>query len=258
MDTVAMQFRIARFILGLYLLEHFIELIPYADELFGKKMLFDPSLGPTSHIFPSIFNLIDVNIIMIFIVLITLYFIFGSHSVNVNICALVLWFFWASIINRNILISNPGIPYIGWLLLVYACEINDTRYRINIIWLSWFIMGLGYTISGLHKLDCPSWLDGSALTHVLNSPLARDNMLRDYVINSLPIMLKLGTWFSLFLEISFLPLGLFYHTRFWYWITYFFFHLGIIMLVNFSDLTLGVFMVHVLTFDINWVLKLVK
>ncbi len=60
------------------------------------------------------------------------------------------------------------------------------------------------------------------------------------------------TWFSLFLEISFLPLGVFYHTKAMYWIIFIGFHLGILLVINFTDLTLGVLMFHLLIFDWKW------
>jgi hypothetical protein len=115
------------------------------------------------------------------------------------------------------------------------------------------LVGLGYTISGIHKLASVSWLDGTALVHVLNSPLARDNWLRDLLVSSPEIVLKLATWLSLAMEISFLPIGLFYYTRPFYWLAYIAFHLGIIALINFSDLSIGMLMAHIFTFDSNWI-----
>jgi hypothetical protein len=111
------------------------------------------------------------------------------------------------------------------------------------------LISLGYTISGIHKLDCPSWLDGSALEHILRGPLARDTFLKDYILSMPQPILKLSTWFSLFLEISFLPIGTFYYMRPIYWIASLIFHISIIVLINFTDLTLGVLMIHIFTFE---------
>jgi len=127
-----------------------------------------------------------------------------------------------------------------------------------IYFLAWLLVGLGYTISGVHKLDCPSWLDGSALKHVLESPLARDNWLRDFLVDSPEIVLKLMTWFSLALEISFLIIGLFYYTRPLYWSAYIGFHFSILFLINFSDLTWGLILAHTFTFDSKWIPRWVK
>ena len=113
-------------------------------------------------------------------------------------------------------------------------------------------MAYGYTISGIHKLYSPSWIDSSALYHVMNSPLARDNFIRDFMI-SLPLeFLKVMTWSALFLEVTFIPLGCFIHTRKWFWIAHLFLHAGVLTLINFIDFMVGVFMIHIFTYDPDW------
>ncbi len=246
-----MKFTYFRVIFGIYLTWHFAELIPYAQELFGDQMPYSPNLSPTYDIFPSILNFMNAQLFVVTLVIFSIIFTMGFWH---RFCAFILWYGWATLLNRNIFISNPGIPYVGWLLL--ACLFVDGRTNKippKIYWLAWFIMAFGYTASGLHKLQCQSWLDGSALEAVLNNPLARDNILRDMVLWLPPIYLKLGTWFGLALEILFLPLGTFYHTRCWFWLTYVMFHLGIVLLINFTDLTLGMLMIHLFTFDENWI-----
>jgi hypothetical protein len=64
--------------------------------------------------------------------------------------------------------------------------------------------------------------------------------------------MKLSTWASLFLEISFLPLGIFDRLRLPYWVSFMVMHLGILSLIDFTDLTLGVLMIHLFTFDGRW------
>ena len=123
-------------------------------------------------------------------------------------------------------------------------------------WGGWTLYALGYTISGLHKLQSPSWIDGSALNHVLQSPLSRDNALCHFLLQSNPLILQLSTWVSLFVEISFLPLGLFYHTRKLYWFAFLGLHLGVLLVVNFTDLTMGVLMMHFFLFDPRWFFRI--
>jgi hypothetical protein len=116
----------------------------------------------------------------------------------------------------------------------------------------WLIMGVSYTASGLHKLQCESWLNGDALYYVLSGPLARqDNLIVSSILQN-PGIIQLMTWSSLFLEISFLFLGTFYRTRKLYWTMFMGFHAGILFTVNFSDLTLGMIMAHLFTFDVTW------
>jgi len=239
-----------RIIFGGYLMIHFFELIPYAEEVFGNLMPFDPSLNPTYNFFPNILTYINATYFILLLFLLSVMF---TLNIYVKLCSFLMWYGWACLLNRNVLIHNPGISYVGWLLLAYTLiSNNDLKTYDHIYWFSWFLMGAGYTISGLHKLQCPSWIDGTALFHILNEPIARDNLLRDYILLLPPIILKCITWFSLGLEILFLPLGMFYHTRFIFWMLYMSFHIGILLLINFTDLTLGVMMIHFFTFDYEW------
>ena len=247
------MFKYFRVIFGIYLFWHFSNLIPYAEELFGNDMPFDPKLSPVYGLFPNILNYVNATYFIIFLTIVSIVYADGHYY---KICGLILWYGWAALLNRNIFIANPGIPYVGWLLLASTLVSNKKNSKITnkIFWFAWFLMALGYTCSGLHKFFLsPSWIDGTALLHVLENPLARDNIIRDMVLALPPIFLKLATWFSLILEISFLPFGTLYHTRFYFWLIYFMFHLGIMMVINFTDLTLGVLMIHIFTFDPRWI-----
>jgi len=263
-----MLFRIT---LGVYLFFHFLQLIPYAEELFGNQMPYDYKLSPVYGVLPNILDYINATYFVIFLTFISLIFTIELYPKR---CAFILWYGWAALFNRNILIHNPGLPYVGWILLALIFVENDpnkipfesNNWFLNhiqkdqipkrVFWSGWILLTTGYTASGLHKLvTSPSWIDGTALQHVLEGCLARDNFLRDIIVQ-FPFFLKLSTWLSLFLEISFLPLGVFYYTRCVYWIMYMGLHLGILMLINFTDLTIGVLMIHLFTFDWDWVINI--
>ena len=258
---------IFRILLGVYLIFHFAQLVPYAEELFGNEMPYDPKLSPVYGIFPNILDYVNATYFLIFAVIISILFTFEFHP---RIGALVLWYCWAALFNRNILILNPGLPYVGWILLAmtlverdptrvmfstnnrFLRYIQQDRLPKRVFWSAWILMAAGYLFSGLHKfMVSPSWVDGTALQHVMESCLARDNILRDMMVQ-MPLVLKFSTWFSLFLEIAFLPIGVFYYTRLPFWFIYLGFHLGILMLINFTDLTIGVMMIHLMTFDWRW------
>ena len=51
---MSIHFAIVKFILATYLIHHFIGILPYADELLGDNILYDPKLGPTYDMFPNI------------------------------------------------------------------------------------------------------------------------------------------------------------------------------------------------------------
>jgi predicted DCC family thiol-disulfide oxidoreductase YuxK len=263
------QFTGFRVVLGLYLAVHFGTLIPYAGELFRRSgMVPNPRLNPIFAIFPNALSLMDsplgVQLFLGGLCLLALVFVLGWRR---RAAALLLWFGWACLLNRNSLIANPGISYVGWLLL--ACALIPPGEPLAwapgagpkrpwamppmLYWGTWWLMAAGYTLSGLHKLQSPSWIDGSALAQVLNNPLARPHGLRQWLLGLPPSALRLATWSALLLEIGFLPLCLFRVTRKWAWLLFIGFHLGILTVVNFADLTLGVLMIHLFTFDARWV-----
>lgn len=254
--NIHQHYSFTKTILGVYLFIHFNAFtLPYFDELVGKDMLFTP-------LFNHIPNIIEVqyinqNIMCLQHSLMALCFVFVLSGLIYlprwlnSLTAALLWYLWICILNRNIFISNPGMPYVGWLLIVFIFEpFMDRRDKINVYFVGWFLMMLGYTVSGLHKLEySPSWLDGTALIHVFHSPLAQNNIIVDSMLMLPEIMLKCLTWGSLILEITALPLGIFYHTRNLYWFLFLGFHLGILLTINFNDLTFGVLMIHIFVFD---------
>ena len=268
------QLRIFQLLFGSYLAIHFAQLIPHATELFGRAgMIADPQWSPTYAYFPNILHHIDHSstFLSIFLISLTcLSVMFALRLLAPRLIALLLWYGWASLLNRNVFISNPGIPYVGLLLLAFSLikitkpqkdHSDNKELELSpqifpwLYWGGWTLYALGYTISGLHKLQSPSWIDGSALNHVLQSPLSRDNTLCHFLLQSNPLILQFSTWVSLFIEISFLPLGLFYHTRQLYWFGFLGLHLGVLLVVNFTDLTMGVLMMHFFLFDPHWLFR---
>lgn len=80
----------------------------------------------------------------------------------------------------------------------------------------WIIIGTSYTASGIHKLQCESWLDGTALYYVLTGSLARLNNPIVKLLTMNMSFIKLMNLESIFLEVSYLFLGTFYKTRKYY------------------------------------------
>ena len=113
-------------------------------------------------------------------------------------------------------------------------------------------MALGYSYSGWTKLVSPSWLDGTAVARVLDSPLARPGVLRELLLALPSWLLRLLTWGSLALELSFTPLALVRRARPWIWAALLAMHLGLIILIAFADLSLGMVFLHLFTFDPAW------
>src|SRR5262245_26202172 len=122
----------------------------------------------------------------------------------------------------------------------------------SIFCVAWILMALGYSYSGWTKLVSPSWLDGTAVARVLDSPLARPGFLREFMLSLPPWLLHLFTWGALAMELSFAPLALVRRARPWIWAALLSMHLGLIALIDFADLSLGMVFLHLFTFDPAW------
>lgn len=261
------QFTAFRICFGVYLTIHFAHLLPYANELFGSRgVLANPDLNPLHGLFPNPLAWISWPAFpVVFISLLILLSLAFTAGFWRRTSALLLWFGWACLFNRNNLIANPGIPYVGLLLMLSALvplgEPLAFRKRppaqpwsmpAAISWCAWIMLAVGYTYSGIWKLFSPSWVDGSALLHLLENPLARPGIVRDLLL-PWPSLLKVLTWIALAGEILFLPLCLTRKGRLMAWLWMTLMHVGILLVVDFADLTFGMLMVHLFTFDPKWI-----
>jgi predicted DCC family thiol-disulfide oxidoreductase YuxK len=264
------QYSVFRCVLGSYLLIHFLHLVPWGAEVFSNQgMLADASASPLYPIFPNVLFLWDSPAVVISLLAagagLAAAFALGVRD---RIVALMLWYLWACLFTRNPLISNPGLPFIGWILLAHAFlparpygswdargrvdPAGGWRFPASIHTAAWIVMAIGYSYSGLTKLASPSWLDGSALLHVLSNPLARPTFLRDTLLALPHPLIAIATWSALGLEIAFAPLALFRKLRPWLWLAMLGMHLSLMALIDFSDLSAGMLMLQLFTFDPAW------
>jgi predicted DCC family thiol-disulfide oxidoreductase YuxK len=265
------QYSLVRFTFGAYLFVHFVRLAPWAAELFSNQgVLSDGGASPLLHLFPNVLALWDgpafVTTLVIAAAGLSVLFAVGWWD---RTAAVLLWYVWACVHGRMPLISNPGLPYVGWLLLAHACLPRapfgswSARGRTDpgggwrmpeaIFAVAWVLMAVGYTYSGLTKLASPSWLDGTAVARVLDNPLARPGPVRDLFVALPPAVLRLLTWSALVLEPGFAPLALVPRLRPWVWASMLLMHLSLIVVLDFADLSLGMVMMHLFTFDPGWV-----
>jgi len=264
------QYSVYRFLFGLYLFLHFCALCPWSKELFSHQgMIPDSQLSPLIHLFPNLLALNDsalfVSILNTFGLIASLFFMIGKWD---RIAAFILWYILACFFGRNPLIANPSLPCVGWLLLAHlflpsapfgsiaAKKRLDPRGNWAMIpslfWTAWTVMSLAYTYSGIMKLFSPSWLDGSALSYLLQNPLVRTNAMRDLLLLFPTLLLNLMTWGVLALEVLFAPLALFKRIRPWIWSAILLMHLSLLPLLRFADLTWGMILLHCFTFDPAW------
>jgi predicted DCC family thiol-disulfide oxidoreductase YuxK len=265
------QYSLYRAIFGAYLFCHFLGLLRWSRELFSSQgVLRAAGDSPLVHLFPNILALFDAPAFVVSLValaaVLSIAFAIGFYD---RAAAVGLWYLGACFVGRNPLIANPALPYIGWLLLAHAFlppapygswaarGRTDPRggwSMTQCIYLSaWILMALGYTFSGFMKLSSPSWVDGSALARVLENPLTRPGILRIWLLAFPPAILRGFTWGALALELLFAPLVLFRRARPWIWCAMVSLHVGLFVLVSFPDLTAGMIILHLFTFNPSWV-----
>jgi predicted DCC family thiol-disulfide oxidoreductase YuxK len=265
------QYSLVRAIFGVYLFIHFAQLTPWASELFSRSgVLADGSASPLLHLFPNVLALWDGPVFVTALVAVaaglSVVFAAGWHE---RAASVALWYVWACLHGRMPLIANPGLPYVGWMLLAHAFlpaapygswaargrvdPGNNWRMRDDIFLVAWILMAVGYTYSGCTKFVSPSWLDGTALARVMENPLARPGPARDLFLALPTGLVRLMTWGALLAEVSFAPLALVRRLRPWIWCMMLAMHVGLMALIDFADLSMGMVMLHLFTFDPAWV-----
>jgi predicted DCC family thiol-disulfide oxidoreductase YuxK len=265
------QYSVFRILFALYLLVHFAALLPWGRELFSNAGALVPAeASPLAYLFPNVLAFFDqpaaVLALLVVAALATIPLALGTFD---RAAAVVLWYCWACLFGRNPLISNPSLPFVGWLLLAHAFLPGapygswkakgradpDGGWRMPdaLFGVAWIVMALGYTYSGATKLVSPSWIDGTALARVLGNPLARPGSLRDTLVLLPPILLRVATWGSLALELGFAPAALFRRLRPFAWLAMVAMHLGLLVVIDFADLTFGMLVLHLFTFDPAWI-----
>ena len=261
------QFAIFRALLGFYLAVHFAALVPYGAELFSNRgVLADARLNLTYGILPNILEHYDSPaFVTVFLVAMSIFAVAFAFGFQRRFIALLLWYGWACLFDRNNLINNPSIPYIGLILLLTLLVptgeartyMRNQRWKFPkmVYWTAWILTAAGYSFSGWMKLRSPSWIDGSALYHVLNNPLARPGLVRDFLLALPASCLRTLTWASLGAELLCLPLSVTGRGRSIAWSILVAMNLGIVFTINFADLTMGMLLLHLFTFDPSWIGK---
>lgn len=265
------QYSLFRILFGAYLCIHFAQLVPWAAELFSNRGALPRAAdSPLIDLFPNVLAWCDAPGFVVTLTAgaagLSLLFALGVCD---RIAAVLLWYVWACLFGRMPLIGNPSLPYVGWLLLAHAClppapygswaargrddPGGGWQMPPAIFTVAWILMALGYSYSGYTKLVSPSWLNGTAVARVLDGPLARPGVVRDALLALPPGLLHLASWGALALELGFAPLALVRRLRPWLWAGLLLLHLSLISLIAFADLSLGMVMLHLFTFDPAWI-----
>ena len=146
-DWTPASYHFFRVCLGFYFFTLWSRLLPWGPELFSCEGLFStPALSPFWGYFPSLFFYFDspssVLVLQGLAILASLSLIFNKASRS---CAFYLWLFLASAYNKNPLISNPSLAYLGWVLLAHS--FSPTHPLPLILRKSlWWLLVTGYSI----------------------------------------------------------------------------------------------------------------
>ncbi len=265
------QYSAFRFLFGAYLFVHFIQLIPWGVEVFSNRgVLPKAAESPLILLFPNPLALWDSPAVVTLILAVasglSLFLAVGKFD---RFAAVALWYILACLFGRNPLIANPSLPYIGWMLLAHtflppapygssaargrADPGGSWKLPAPIYTVAWILLAIGYTYSGYEKIVSPSWINGSAFRYVLESPLARPTFLRHMLLAMPTGLLKAATWGGLGFELSFAPLAFVRRLRPWIWLLMLAMHLSLVVLLSFADLSFGMVLLHIFTFNPDWV-----
>ena len=259
-----------RVLFGAYLFVHFAQLAPWAAEVFSNVgVLPDAAASPILGFFPNVLAVWDSAAFVTWFAAIgaglSLFFAFGIGD---RWAAVGAWYVWACLLGRNPLIANPSIPYVGWLLLAHAClpraafgdwvrrgRASELPWRMapSFFAAAWILMALGYSYSGWTKLMSPSSAGRHrAARHGGESAGAATD---PFTTRSRACRRSCSNWRrgERSLELLFAPLSLVRRLRPWLWTLLLAMHLVLIVLVDFADLSLGMVMLHLFTFDPAWI-----
>lgn len=251
-----------RLVFGAYLFVHFAGLLPVAAEVFSVDGMGTSTTSPLFGFVPSLLwvlpGAVGAQLMVGFGLLASVPFALGVRDRWAATGMLVVL---AGLFAANPLIANPSLPHVGWLLLAHACipsapslravlrgEGADWRLPPAIFAAGWAVMALAYGYSGWTKLGSMSWVDGTALEYVLRNPLARPTPVRDLLLAQ-PELLRLSTWFALVVELAAPLLVLFRSGRQGLWWALLALQLGLLVLVDFADLTFGMLLLQWWTYE---------
>lgn len=257
-------FSLARMLFGLWLIQHFFFLIPYGSELYSSSGM--KVAGGALYLKETLSFLRTENGITTLLYLSLTAAILFTFKIKRRICSLFLFFSWIFLFHQDLLSYNPGLPYIGWMLLALSL-IPDTEERFFwkknelqtfffppvLFWGLWLVVALGYTASGLHKFFfSPLWRNGDALLYVFDYPATRSETLAALYM-SLPLLIqKVVNWSVILIEGLFFVALIHSGSRKMFWILNTLMHVGILITLKFASLSVIMLIIHVFMIEENW------
>lgn len=264
-----------RGVFGLFFFVQFGRLLPWAQALYGDQgVLGDVSLNPVAATLPPWWFTwsqgAGPELLLVGLMGLSLCVAVGLWP---RLAALLLWAGWALLWQRNVFTLNPSMPFNGFLMLSMAAFFpSNGPWSVDRWWaqrggraapeqsgaiprdlwgVAWAVTAVAYSWSGITKLASPTWVSGEALALILDGPLARPAPYVPWLL-SFPWLLKGLAWGTLAMETLYAPLALWRRGRAVAWAGVVGLHLGIVCTIQFAELSLGMLLIHLLTFDPAW------
>jgi hypothetical protein len=266
----------SRVALGAYLFVHYLMLLPYAAETFGPSgVLPSVALNPAYPHGHTLLGQLDhplaAPLLCALLAALSLAYLVGFCTRAV---AVLLFIGSHQLFHRNELTLNPSLPCLGFLLLAHLFFPADPPLLVDrllaqrkppreggdglprdVLAVLWIVTAVAYTYSGITKLESPSWRSGRALSLLLTSALARDTAWVRWVASLPAGWLAALTWGVLLAELLFAPLALHRRLRPYAWLSMMLMHAGIVLLLDFADISIGMMAFQLFTFDPRWLAR---
>jgi hypothetical protein len=246
-----------RLLFGVALAGFSLQAWPYLDELFTARGL---SLNNKLAVFGLTASTV-VHVLWTGIVTTSLCIAAGAFTAP---AAAVCWLLNVVAWNANVLSRSPEMPLVHLSLLLLAiCPLAAPRWP----WtrrasrasaglppvaraVAWGAFATVYGTSGLTKLtyNDSSWVDGSALFHVVNDSVFRRLWYGD-AFSEPSLALRIGTHASLFLELAAPVLVWFHRGRWLVWVMSLTMHAIALVFLNLLEVSVHLLVFHVLLVD---------
>lgn len=150
-------------------------------------------------------------------------------------------------------LALPSAPYGSWAARGRVDPAGGWRYPRWLFLAAWILLAAGYAAVAADRVLEPHWLDGSALTGMLEGPDARSGPLADLLLR-LPSPVRRGaTWIVLSTHLAALPLLWARRSRPWSWLLLGATQWTCLLLFRADGLPALLAVLHLYTFDPGWI-----
>lgn len=254
---------ITRTALGIYIFVFAILLYPYLAELYtvdgliyqlDGAIVFNPLFSP--FLFRESFAVYTIYILQVVAAVV---FTLGLYH---RAAAILLWFCHVYLFNLNPYTNSPEYAYLGWLLLAFIFIPNGIAFSVKnkmSAWqwspdfrkAAWLVLAVSYTNSGVLKALSPGWLEGSALGKVALSEVNSYGWTI-HIAKAAPWLFTGLNWVVLGIEALAILFIWKSGMRKYFWCASVLMHIGILLMMQFAQVSLGMLVFHLFLFDPKW------